>query len=160
MSKLINDAVSEFLVSNSIEYKAIYNGFTKRDNWECDAWKVRIKRIKDVHYQEFDYFTGLGHREIIRGLRASGLSGASFVKGQWQVTKTKSPDIAGVLHSLIMDSSACAQSFSNWCDDYGYDSDSIKARDTYDACQVNSDKLCKVFTRVQIEQLQEMLQDY
>jgi hypothetical protein len=112
-----------------------------------------------------DYYTGLGHRKPVKG--AERFEGAKYPKNsigykQWADTYVKpvAPCAADVLYSLLMDSYAADQSFNDWCADYGYDNDSISAFNTYQSCCATADKMRKVFTRSQIEQLREMLQDY
>jgi hypothetical protein len=45
------------------------------------------------------------------------------------------PSAADVLYSLILDSDALDRSFEEWACDFGYDTDSRKALDTYLDCQ-------------------------
>ena len=65
---------------------------------------------------------------------------ARFLK----LSKPVFPGVASVLHSLMLDAQALDQSFADWCDDLGYDDDSISAFDTYRACCENG-KNCKRF---------------
>lgn len=44
------------------------------------------------------------------------------------------PDLFSLLNSLTMDASALDNTFDDWCNEYGYDSDSIKAKTIYDLC--------------------------
>ena len=53
------------------------------------------------------------------------------------------PTKIDVLHCLFSDGSAIDESFDFWCDSLGYDSDSIKAFDTYRACIAERKKLDK-----------------
>lgn len=46
--------------------------------------------------------------------------------------------------------------FDDFCDEFGYDNDSISALNTYLACQKQWSKLCKIFTEEQIEALQKI----
>lgn len=132
MSDQIRAQVESMVSCASISYSARYVTQTKRDDWNCDAWRVSFA-YPGKPAQEFEFYTGLG-------LRA--------------------PHVADALHSLILDSSACESSFSEWCAEYGYSDDSIKARETYDACRANTDKLRQVFTRAQIDALAEALREY
>lgn len=153
-----------------------------RDKWQCDSWLISL--TKGNVSREFEYHTGTGHRVISnadseRILREYGgelykdvTDGKIKRKGQtdfqrrcmnreYQLrAKPFAPHVTGLLYSLILDSSACDQSFDSWCEDYGYDNDSIKARNTYDACQKNTDNMRAIFSRDQIEKLSELLQDY
>lgn len=103
-------------------------------NWRetADKWAILINGIV------FDYYTGVGHR----------------VKG-----KPKGPELSGVLNNLVMDSEAASISFKDWCDNYGYDDDSMTAMAIYRECQDTSDKL-RMAKICQTESLREFLQDF
>ena len=88
------------------------------------------------------------------------MRGRLYLQRVQELRKPQTPPIAGLLNSLIMDSAAAEQSFSSWCDSYGFDVDSRKALATYMTCQENSDKLHKVFSQAQIAHIQELLQEY
>lgn len=138
-------AVDTYLESEKITFAVRYVGETVRDNnWQCDAWRVSFATGKTR--METDYFTGLGHR--------------TKPKQQWLQPKPVSPCAANVLYSLIQDSSAIDTSFEYWCADYGYDSDSISAFNTYQACCKIAKELRQVFNHVQIETLRSLLEDY
>jgi hypothetical protein len=131
-----DNKIAALLPQWGITFGARYVGETVLDNdWQCDAWRVKFAGF------ETDYFMGLGNRNKKTG-------------------RPVAPTAASVLYSLVSDSNALYSSFKHWCDDYGYDSDSIKAFDTYRACCEIGEKLAKVFTRVQMNELRELLQDY
>ena len=44
------------------------------------------------------------------------------------------PTLREVLSALLLDASAIDHSFPDWCAEYGYDADSMKARAMYDSC--------------------------
>lgn len=151
----IEKSIEDYVVSScGLTYSVHYTGIHNRDNWKCDGWRFTIKG------QTFDYFTGLGHREIVRGFKAVRLPNAKHVRGEWEASQVIQPPIAGLLYSLILDGSACNESFASWCDSLGYDTDSRKALKLYEQCQQGFDKLCKVFTPVQIEHITGLLEDY
>ncbi len=56
----------------------------------------------------------------------------------------KPPTSADVLSSLLLDSSAEHETFADWCANYGSDTDSRKALETYLACQESAGKLRKL----------------
>ena len=74
--------------------------------------------------------------------------------------KPVSPTVADVVYSLMMDASEVDQSFKNWCSDFGYSDDSIKALNTYRQCQETRDALMVMFGSKVFEQIQEACQDY
>ncbi len=58
---------------------------------------------------------------------------------------TSEPTAADVLHCLLCDASSVEGStFHAWCDDLGYSSDSIQARDTFLACERLAAKVHKL----------------
>jgi len=102
-----------------------------------DQWRVTISSKAGFH--SFDYFTGLG-------LRAKG--------------RPKAPKVADVLNSLILDASAADENFDDWCDNFGYSSDSIKALNTYKACLDTARALRKHFSPDTLRQIRDLLADY
>lgn len=183
MSKDIESTVNAILEAANITYSAVHRGlkanpFGEKTGYSMDRWSCEFTNAsKPNEPEEFDYFTGLGHRApakahtksraamYFQGLTENdkkGLTsyGKRYLAKVEELRKPVTPCAAGVLHSLILDSSACEQSFESWCNDLGYDSDSRKAYATYEACQKNADKLARVIPRSVREQLQEALQDY
>lgn len=116
-----------------------YVGETVRDNdWKCDQWRVAL--TSKAGYWSTDYFTGLG----LRGRRHA------FVKR---------PSVADVMHSLFMDASAADQNFSDWCADYGYSDDSIKALNIYKQCLETATALRKHLSPEQREAIQAIISE-
>jgi len=72
------------------------------------------------------------------------------------------PKLPDVLHSLLLDGAAHfdSQTFEDWCADYGYSDDSIKARDTFETCERIGKALARAFTRAELNDLREVFQDY
>jgi hypothetical protein len=138
---------------------------TKRDDWECDEWRATF--TKDKVSISFAYFTGTGHRKIpkasaheaARMRRAYGNT-CERQPAYKALFKPVAPDAASVLYCLLLDASANNQSFLDWCSDFGYDSDSIKAQNTYNECCKTAQELRKVFNHDMQQALQEALQDF
>ena len=105
----------------------------KSDNWQdtADQWLVTIGG------QVFDYFTGIGHRKD---------------------DISQKPKLDDVLYALIGDASASEESFDDWCSNFGYDTDSRKALETYLQCQETATKLRKAGVDIAAER--ERLADY
>ena len=158
-------------VDCAVNYSVTYTGAQKREDWECDGWRFTMKN------QSFEYFTGLGHREDVtagtkkraaldfyslteKDKAGQTLYGRRYLQRVQELRKPQTPPIAGLLYSIILDSTSAEQSFESWCAELGYDSDSRKALSTYMACQENSDKLRRVFSPAQIAHIQELLQEY
>ena len=63
----------------------------------------------------------------------------------WLATRQKVfPDPAEVLASAAREGQDAESSFENWCADFGYDCDSMKARVCYDACTENGKKARRI----------------
>ena len=117
----------------SLPVKITYVGQTKRDDWDCDQWRVEItyKNARGSGFWTTDYFTGLGLRHK--------------PKQAWLDARPVKPTIASVLHSLFLDASAADYNFADWCDEYGYSDDSIKALNIYKQCLDVAAHLRKAF---------------
>jgi hypothetical protein len=174
MSNEIKAAVTAILDQASVTFIAIYKGKNaKARDLPMDEWATHFTRQKSDgthHAQQFEYFTGLGHRKPndspMAKESAQSLAKVSKRMLAWEHHYKRYPDqvvaphAAGVLYSLLSDANACEESFESWCDSYGYDSDSRKALATYQACQENGDKLRRVFNGATISALRDALQDY
>ena len=137
MSIQVQNAVNEILRLNSIFFNAVYIDQVKKEgNWDCDYFVCTFKHKGIV--ETFDYHMGLGLRKN---------------------NKPVLPKSVDVLHSLFMD---CTQGedFQDWCSNFAFDPDSIKALKAYEACQANEAKLKNILTYEVFKQLQIELQDY
>lgn len=113
--------------------------------WPHFQWQVTINGIG------FEYRTGLGHRtDFFKGMRRIGQGDSWHPRnkrpaGSVTLESAKcwahSPKIEDVLECLVSDMDAGAQSFHDFCDNFGYDRDSIKALDLYRACMESGEKL-------------------
>lgn len=178
IEKSTSQKVIELLATKNVHFDAKYVGQRKRENWDCDSWLVTFTNCDSVDKAEdFDFFTGLGCRAELTegeknrvkilsfpGLTANDLKNNNLYAKKYRAAceaarKPKTPQPADVLHSIILDSSSCNQSFEHWCSDLGYDSDSRKAFATYELCQKNGDKLNRVLGGKLIAELSELLQD-
>lgn len=167
--------VAEYLTKTP--YKVLYVANREHDKeWACDEWLCIFGK------ESFTFKTGLGHR--IQGKGRSSYDYMKFdVKTGKELKKLRScfnlasnekicfqindsnqyaviPTQANVLYCLLLDSNASDENFKDWADNLGYDSDSLTALNIYQECIKNSKKLNKVFTKDQLNHLQELLQDY
>lgn len=109
----------------------------KSDNWQDTSYQWKVK----INDQAFDYYTG-----------------SALVKIHESVVTPIRPTLDDVLYSLLSDCEACNMAFSEWADTLGYDTNNVKARDIYFACQENAVKLQKAGINIAIER--ERLLDY
>lgn len=162
----IKAAILESLKAIGVEMLAVHAGARKRgprgDDWECDAWFITFKKTPGREAVDFDYYTGSGHRKVPKSVRKPYYITDQRGIAQWNKENAKPvrPSEADVLYSMLLDSEANEQSFNDWCSNFGYDTDSRKALDTYQACCDNAEKMYKIFSRAEINSLRELLQDY
>lgn len=166
MSDATRAKVSTFLASHSVTFSATYTGETVKDgNWKCDGWRVSFTRAAgwdaghhwtEPRKLETDFYTGTGHRKPSN--IPTSYPAARGAKHRWE--KPHAPHAADVLSSLLLDAEAVDMSFTDWCDTFGSDSDSIKARNTYDACCAIGQELRNLFLAAEREELRTMLQDF
>lgn len=166
MAKQINPietAITEYLNAKGITFAAVLTGSGKRDDWECDSWAVSFSREGKNSFST-DYHTGIGHRESKRPMppEIARLGKNIIARVDWERTwlKAVAPHVAGVLYSVLMDSQGAEQNFLDWCDEYGYDNDSMKAHKVYTACCEILVKVRAFFTNEERQVMQELLQDY
>lgn len=163
-SAQIENAVAELLGRAEVTFSVQLVGATKRDDWECDEWRITIKSDRADYSEAF--YTGAGHRVDTAASRMAkaALKGASRNSIAWKKAEAmmvpQAPTAASFFHSFVLDGRAIDQSFLDWCDEYGYSEDSRKALKTYEACCESGRKLLKLFTHAQREELENLLQDY
>lgn len=136
----------------------------KRDDWVCDGWRV-VFRNRSGLTECFDFFTGIGLRVDYgpgyKRLPAEIPNSLAFDDYKKTYVRPVPPCAASVLCSVIPDGLAASSlSFDDWCSDFGYDSDSIKALSMYRACCEDGKKLRRLFTDEQISRLSDILEDY
>lgn len=69
------------------------------------------------------------------------------------------PSAADILYSLMSDGSAIdAGTFDDWCDEFGYDVDSIKARGMYDQCLQTGLRLRAAFGDSTLSDLRDLFE--
>lgn len=70
--------------------------------------------------------------------------------------------LSDVLYCLLLDGAAYfdGMTFEDWCDNCGYDNDSIKAKATYDACDKTGRELVRGIGRDNVAKLVEAFQNY
>lgn len=175
-------AVSSFLKSIRVNFKAVNVGMSDRDNWQADEFQVTLSRGKSKIKTEFA--TGLGHRIVRKDcltvrdkkdLASDNLSVTLINEADWSNDDRKlsnklgsmfcrvfavTPSSAGVLYGLFSDAFLGSDTHAEFCANCGYDEDSRKGLDSYLACQKIANELNAFFTYEEREKLQELLEDY
>ena len=104
-----------------------------KDEWKRTATKYNCKITYQNQFCTFNYWMGSAH--------------------------TKAPNKKDVLYSFIMDD-VSYMDFEEFCSNFGYDTDSIKALKTFEACQKQTDNFYRLFNENEREMLRELLEDY
>jgi hypothetical protein len=134
-TKPLAELCAELGITASVRELDTFNsegGLTKFPEWAKQGWSIVLK------YQgkraQFRFYGG----------------GAS-----------KTPTASDLIWAVATDSTALTESFSEWCADLGYNTDSIKDRSIYKACQRNGERLIKLIGNKEIfSQLVESAREY
>jgi hypothetical protein len=76
--------------------------------------------------------------------------------------KNKHPHIADVMHALMADRGTIlyADTFEEWAEGLGYDSDSREAERTFKQCKLQTEELSRLFNDDELVDIAEMLENY
>lgn len=171
---------------DNIEMKA--NQIAKRpDNSDMQGvhWEITFNGSKPVYYTEGEgHFVNSHHKlrnklvsqpyieSLLTGVRCplfgnSGLTEndrkglftdrVKFDRKNYRLVPTP-PKKEDVLFSLVIDAGALLEDFDDWCMNFGYGSDSMKARKMFDDCRNNGALLLSL--GIDIHAAQEYFQDY
>lgn len=140
-------------------------------------WRVTIKLRDRVVIADVDYMQGCAHCPAyklsaavagaqnsvtrMRLIREECNSGRVAIPGRLQKAGAAlpAPSLADVMQSLLLDGNVIdAGSFEDWCNEYGYDADSIKARGMYDDCLQIALKLRGAFGDKTMRELNELFE--
>ena len=136
-----------------------------------DDLHICDKYIVIINNQDFEYSCGIGHRIELDRFKKEAFQKIMnknpqknkanlllYIDELKKVSKPKPLNIDDVLYSLILDSQAGTESFDDFCDNLGYNNDSIKVNEIYRDCQKNSKKVKTFIT--DIDKASELFQDY
>ena len=132
--------IENILTNKGFKLSSVYNGVTSKDKWTRHSWSVVIEG-NGVSI-DIDYGKGLGHNA------EDGVSADDIIP------------------CLIMDASYGNESYSDFCDMFGYDQyDDEGETNSYseaiwDACREQVDKLAALgFTDEEKEEIQQYIED-
>lgn len=120
-----------------MQVKITFQGMRNTDNWNHFAWLVNINGV------DFEYRTGLGHavKRYTSGKYTANKKPLNSITTDDSYVSI--PQLDDILQCLFSDASAGSESFNDFCDNFGYSNDSLKALDTYRACMESASKLRK-----------------
>ena len=136
-----NGITKENILSN-IKIEAIPAFKTQEDmndEWKKTANKWQVKVI----YFDKEYATNF-------------YMGSGLVD---KMNRPKKPTKKDILYSMILDD-VSNMNFSDFCDNFGYNKDSIKALKIYETCLKETEAYCNMFDSEEREILRELLEDY
>ena len=70
------------------------------------------------------------------------------------------PTVADVVAALVLDADCGAQSFDDYCDNFGADKDSRQAHNTWMACRRTDKRMRELFTAEELTALAEAASEY
>lgn len=151
MTTSTKEKIVAILEAAGVSYSAQYIGITSNPFGETskkpvfmDKWEITLISADQVF--KLDFFTGMGLRKK--------------PSKKWMEPKPVAPAAADVLYSVVLDAQACEVSFEDWADDFGYDTDSRSALETYLECQKNGNQYRRLIGQKEREQIAEILSDY
>lgn len=135
----IKETLQKMLSDNNVDFHSIFVAKIKRDDWECFKWTVVFTHKITKETTLVDYHKGLAH-----------------VKNG----KPTAPTIDEIVYSLNMDAQIGRESFEDYCSNFGTNQDSIKEYKIWESCKEAVKQLEKLFTKEQINQFDEIFEDY
>jgi hypothetical protein len=156
-----------------IEYTLQLQDSRRRPIWTGE-YRLGVGHVKPWSYDDFNQARFLSYkmseREQNLSHHWSRKPGVQFTDKQaWAETAAKlatmqkvAPKLEDVMHSLLSDGGAFfdGQRFEDWAGDYGYSADSIKAKETFEACDKIGRDLSRALSRDEIEGLCEWASNY
>lgn len=109
------------------------------DKWKETANKWQVKLIYFDKEYVTDFYMGSGLVD--------------------KIGKPKKPTIMDVLHSMMI-GDISNMNFNDFCNEFGYDNDSIKALKIYKACEKETEVYHNMFDRKERKILEKLLQNY
>jgi len=182
-------ALSAFPTSITWQVKQVPNDSAEKDEWKRNAAKFQLTLTNGRVSETFDYWLGCGHWKWsktqrffewsvpacllrrfeqatrptpaqILALKCSDAKTAEEVRA-W-VMKNRvcdTPHPIDIINFLLMDASATEQTFEEWCSEFGYDTDSRKAEETYRACDEAGKRLYRVLCRDLCDTIRQRIEE-
>lgn len=132
-------------------------------------WRVSVRRNgREFHSTEYsagcahapEYKKGGGHYG--RGVTAAVVAECEtgIIYGDRLGRPVPPPDVADVVHCLLMDASGTDETFEEWAGNLGFDPDSRKAEAAFKACRETAAALRRAFDREELESLEAAFANY
>ena len=136
----------------------------KDDEWRSNCINHNVTIRRGASGINTNYSQGIGHLPKIKAYEGISLDAHNARQRAIETgglgKKLPTPTLIEVMYSLLMDSNSELTSFADWCSDYGYEDDSIKALKIFEACRTVKLEMLSMFTSKEIEEMNDLLQDY
>lgn len=177
LDKLLSSLKWEFVF---VPWKASRN---RNEKYPSLNWIVVLRT--DTKSMSVEYMAGSGHcpsyeqretHESRNGVHHECATGKPYTDGwnnRFKATKKAKengtlengniiPKRKDVIYSLVSDSYSADESFEDWASNFGYDSDSISAKNTYETCVKQTREFTAVLRAlgIKFDDLREEFQDY
>lgn len=140
-----------------------YVGLVEEDGYYHYSWNVTITYNNQSYSSP--YWCGTGYNKkpswIIhkdKGFYNKTLgeykSAKDAIKAGW--VKPVPPTLADVMYSLFVDANCAADSHEDYCNEFGYDTDSRKQLEIYLTCQKTRSTLIKMFGQELFDELSRL----
>lgn len=149
--------LEKYLSEIGVTLKAKHSRLVTRESdgsavkWPHDEWDVTVLYQGRKHSDTFKQ--GIGHRKPVHWVKVTGIGRNNryderrhcYYRDDVDMAESgasipKPPTAGDVVACLVSDAQSAESTFEEWCSDLGYDSDSRKAFDTYQAClKIRSD---------------------
>lgn len=157
-----------FKITQSVKFVPWNISRNKNEKQPSLNWLVTLFRDGTAFMSDIEYSAGLAHcpsykqggfgkdHDVTKAVTEECLKGHKHRAAVKRIV----PSILDVIHSLLMDGDVNGQSFEEWASNYGYDTDSRKAEQSYRACLAIESSWRKAFSAADLELLRELFQDY
>ena len=112
-----------------------------------------IKIFENPHNKDNEWSKGANHYQCQLSVKGKGAKDPFVFFYSQGSAHTRAPKLWSVLESFASDIQCSGETFKDFCDNCGYSTDSISARQTYDLIQDQSLKLLKLLGRPAFEDL-------
>ena len=107
--------------------------------------KMKSDLIEQIEVKHEDRLIGYANKYKVRISYQKRSGVFEYTDSVANTNEGKEPEIKDVLYCLVMDYTSASETFQDFCDEFGYDNDSIKSLNIFKACQKNSEKMKRIF---------------
>lgn len=140
---------------------------SKLKNMFCLYTEIKRKEIVNGGTEKFttvwkgDYHLGIGHvNHVYSDKYYQKQTVDRILKGELSSFRlVRKPKIQDLFYNILRDAD-CDMSFHDWCDELGYNKDSIKDKKVYDDCCQIRHQLIRSIGQAEINRLSELVRDY